>query len=308
MADVKGLPRDLVPTRVARLAGALAAVAAVLGTAACGAGGGDQPATASAAADAATPALAGDVAFPRTLQADRWVEIRLTGAQSDEWLVTGAALTSPYFADAAPVDRNVRLFAGSTAHVRVPLGAVTCPAGTDAPYATLNLASDAGAATTVTVQLPGEVLAGINTDECAVKAVTDAAAPAPGKPLARQGTAVSTTLTLTRGTAFDGVATLTDLKGSVIFTVTAAEPADMPAVLDASAASVDVPVTIDATRCDQHAFAESKKTFVFAVWIAVDGAEPTYVEVRPGEELKAALQEAFDSCGESTTHDAPGGA
>lgn len=66
--------------------------------------------------------------------------------------------------------------------------------------------------------------------------------------------------------------------------------------MDSSTQSVVLPVTVRASRCDPHAFAESKKTFVFAAWIQVDGREQ-YVEFQPDPAWRATLQALFDACG-----------
>ena len=67
-----------------------------------------------------------------------------------------------------------------------------------------------------------------------------------------------------------------------------------------------MPVTFTASRCDPHAFAESKKTFVFGVWLTIDGGPEKYLEIGPDAALKAALQSAFDHCGEALRRDNAG--
>lgn len=308
VADVTDVVRDLVPSRVVTL---LTGVALVAALAACSA----HPSR-SATADAvsppaiAAPSLTGDVAFPRTLQADRMVEVQVTGPDAAEWLVTSAALDSAAFAPLPPSDQNVKLREARPGRLRVPLGPATCPPGPGAASAVLTLRSPAGATAQTTVPLPTEVLEQINADECATAAVVAAAVPSLGEPESVSGTSVTTTLALTRGEALaaGAGAHVTDMRGSVIFTLAPAPGAALPLTLAPASATVTLPVVITATRCDQHAFAESKKTFVFAVWVALDGAEPAYVEIQPGPALRAALQGAFDACGEGTTRDAPGGA
>lgn len=301
MADVTRFDTDLVPSRaVSALVGAVTLVLA-----GCTAMGDDAPGVPSATPTGTTPELAADVGFPRTLQAERKVELRVTGAEGDDWSVTSATVTSGYFEPLDTTEHTSRLFEGWTAHVPVPLGAALCPAVGAEASAVLTLASDAGETATVTVPLPTDVLAGINADECAVREVTDVAAPAWGRADASAGASVDTTLTLTRGAGEGGAAggagdlaiELVEMKGSVIFDVEPRDGAALPLVLASGQGEAVLPVTITATRCEPHAFAESKKTFVFAVWISVGGDEPAYVEVRPDQALKGALQSAFDACG-----------
>ena len=264
------------------------------------------------------PTLTGEVAFPRTLQADRWVELRVAGTADDDWVVTEAALHSSLFSSVAATDSNVRVFAGYEARVRVPLGTVRCDLATPEAAATLTLTRDGGATAEVTVQLPTEVLQQIRDDECVEAVAVAVAAPELGKPGsaadaggtdATASTTVTTTLALHRTDASsDAEVRVTQVRGSVIFGLEAADAAALPLVLARGQTHAELTVVFDASRCDQHAFAESKKTFVFAVWLSIDGGEPVYVELRPGKELKDALQAAFDSCGEQASHDAPGGA
>lgn len=241
------------------------------------------------------------MSFPRPLQADRWVEILVSGTTDDDWLVTSARIESPYFEAAAAVGRNVRLFDGSLAHVKVPLGAVTCPADASRKaVAYLELVHDSGATSSLTLELPEDVLIGINQDECEAKAVTDIAMPNLGKPQGGEGTIVESTLSLTRGTVEPHASvTVTAMRGSVIFGMEPMRSEELPLTLAAGADGASINVVFEASRCDDHAFAESKKTFVFPVWLSVDGAEPVYYELRPEPDLKQALQEAFDACGQS---------
>lgn len=276
-----------------------------------------------ASADQATPpVLSAAVAFPRTLQADRFVEVRLTGAAGDGCVVTSAALESTLFTPVAMRPSNVRLFEGYVARVRVPLGESLCQAeageaGEASTHLTLQKGGGAstagtdlsGSAVEVTVTLPLEVLAGINADECATRAVTDAAAPSLGGPGATLDITAETTLLLTRGEAGNGAeVSLTGMRGSVVFDMRPRDGFQLPVGLAVGDASLAVPVDISATRCDPHVFAESKKTFVFAVWVAIDGGPERYIEVRPDAGLEAALQDAFDACGAGADAHTPGGA
>ena len=259
--------------------------------------------------DAAVPTLTGDVAFPRILQAERWVEVRLSGTENDDWVVTSAALDANTFAPVPATKTNVRLFRGYVAHVRVPLGVATCPAATGDSIAKIIVANGAGAVAKLEVPLPTAVLDGINADECATRKVLDVASPSLGAASAASGMSVDTTLTIARGAAGAGAAVaVTALRGSVIFDLAPRQGATLPAVLAPGQQDVTVPVTFTATRCDGHAIAESKKTFVFGVWLTVDGGPATYLEVRPDAALEAVLQSAIDRCAQVRDLQTPGSA
>jgi len=64
-----------------------------------------------------------------------------------------------------------------------------------------------------------------------------------------------------------------------------------------------MPAVITVARCDPHVFAESKKTFVFPVRLAIGDAKPSYVEIQPDPTMRAALQSLFDACGAADRDD-----
>lgn len=291
MVDMTAISPDLEPRGIVSVLAALATLF-LGGCSATQADVGQPPSSAAPA-----PTLTGDLAFPRTLQAERKVEIQLTGATEEGWRVTSALLESGYFVALPAEEHSARLFEGWTARVPVPLGEATCPEGAETARVTLTLEDPEGGTAVATVALATETLALINATECAARAVTDVAAPAWGAPDASRGTSVETTLTLRREGKGGLPVAVTGAVGSVIFDVTPREGATFPATLAADERELTVPVTITATRCDPHAFAESKKTFVFGVWIAVDAQEPTFVELHAKGDLKDALQVAFDACG-----------
>ena len=288
MTDNHPKERDLVPTR--RVASLASAVLLVLVIAAC------DP-------QSRAPELSGTVEFPRILQANRWVDLRVTGVADSDWVVSEATLVSPLFTRMDSQAMTVRLFADDPAHVKVPLGEAVCDADSGPTVATITMshygigaAVGDAAAVAVEVPLDAQVLTEIHADECAVRAVTDLAPASIGPGFELDGTSVHTTLTMTRAADAPGevTVTLTQLRGSVIFDL---EPAAaLPASLEAGADSVSVPVTFTASRCDPHAFAESKKTFVFGMWLEAGGAE-VFSELRPDLDMKEALQAAFNACG-----------
>jgi|GEM_PF-1249301 len=253
-----------------------------------------SPETAPASADAArvTTAQAG-LQFPRTHQADRLLEVRVTTARAADALVTAVRLESPMFADNPARDSNVRLYQDHENRVRVPLGVPVCPAGDGDSTVVLTMLAD-GAEVSETVTVPAEVLAEINAAECVQQAVLDEAAPSFGEIESRDGAEVRTSLVLTRGTGVEPV-TLERITGNIVFAIEVDEGAER--TLAAGEAALAVPVTVTVARCDPHVFAESKKTFVFPVHLSVGEGEPQVVEFIPPGAVKDVLQAAFSACG-----------
>ena len=90
--------------------------------------------------------------------------------------------------------------------------------------------------------------------------------------------------------------TVDDVGSNVIFTVTSG---DLPSTLSAEDDIVEVTVRFAADRCEPHAVAESKKTFQFPMWLALDGGEPQFVELAATGDVRDALGAAFDACAEA---------
>ncbi len=234
--------------------------------------------------------------YPRTLQAQRWIEVHVESEGGEDVMVTGGALFSPSFERLDAVEVGVRVYPGHDARVRLPLGDAVCPAGAGPSSAQLVIESD-GAEVVQSVAVDDAVLAEINQNECLMQGVTDAAVPSLGLPGAIDDGALHTTITLTRAESSQSVV-LTQAAGSVIFALEA-DAGELPAELVAGRLRLEVPVTIRVARCDPHAFAESKQTFLFKVWMSVGGGPETYVEMHAEGALMEVLQELFDACGEA---------
>ncbi|WP_084106463.1 hypothetical protein [Demequina sp. NBRC 110056] len=278
----------------------------------------DEPASSgtsslSAGPGAPAPSIAttAEIAFPRTLQADRKVEVRIASEQGDGF-VLAASVTSPYFEGPMRVQDTVRVTPGFPARMRIGLGDAVCPAAEGDTMVEYEVApplahdSDelAALAETGAASAVDEVLADINAVECRQRIATDAAAPSfvvGPEPADGQ---LATAVVLTRGPS-EAEATLVGLTGNVIFSLDPVAGA-LPATLSAGQASAEVPVVVTATRCDAHAFAESKKTFVFLAAYEV-GGERISVEYRAEGQVRDALQALFDACGEGSDSDGIGG-
>lgn len=108
----------------------------------------------------------------------------------------------------------------------------------------------------------------------------------------RRGDSAFGTLVLSRRSGALPV-TVSAVDGSVIFTLR--ETGTLPAVLQAE--DVRVPVEALPSRCDPHALAESKRTFVFAIATAIGDGPVLSVPVRPQPEDLPGLQKLLlDVC------------
>ncbi|SDR11720.1 hypothetical protein [Thermostaphylospora chromogena] len=84
--------------------------------------------------------------------------------------------------------------------------------------------------------------------------------------------------------------TLHDIRGSVILQLRPRVTGTPVATLRPQDDRLRIPVRIIATRCDAHALAESKKTFVLPYWVSIDGGRPHYLEFTVSPALRTRLQ------------------
>jgi hypothetical protein len=237
------------------------------------------------------------VTYPRPFQAARLVEAKVRTVGGLEGTVVSARLESPYFADSPPRDVSLLLAADWDNRVRVPLGAAVCPAAEGASMVVLTV-EFGGRTETESVEVDDAVLKQINADECAALAVVEVASPSFGPIASQDAREIETTIVLTRGDSRpDAPVALDAMTGNIVFTVALDDAA--PRTLAAREGSLSVPAVVTVGRCDPHVFAESKKTWVFPVYLAIDGGEPQFVEFQPDLATRDALQRLFDDCGEA---------
>jgi hypothetical protein len=94
-----------------------------------------------------------------------------------------------------------------------------------------------------------------------------------------------------------GTVTVTELSGSILFSV-AGTPPDPLVELQAGADSAQAGVVLLASRCDQHALIESKTSFTFPLFARIDDGEPARLTTTATGAARAALQALLDdTCG-----------
>jgi len=259
----------------------------------------DEPSSTTASGRLTVPDAV--VTFPRPFQAARLVEAQVLTNYPADALIHSARLESPLFADSPARETGVRLFPDWTNLVRLPLGTAVCPAPDGETTLVLEMTVD-GRDVTETVTADDSALRQINAAECAQQAVLDVATPSFGPVESQDATELHTTIVLTRGPSQPGEpVTLSSMTGNIVYIVTLDEDANHTLVVGAD--SMAVPATITVGRCDPHVFAESKKLFVFPVYLAIGDAEPGYVEIQPDATAEAALKQLFSDCGEAERSD-----
>lgn len=170
-------------------------------------------------------------------------------------------------------------------------GAARCPDGVDSTAApssvVLDVATEDGAAHEVVAELPhpNGTLDRLVEEACTAEFLSRTVEVELGELTRAEDGTLDGTLT---ARPVDGAAVaVTEVRGSVLFDITAAELPGRTAALH-----------FDSSRCEGHAVGDAKQPFAFTAWIAVDGAEPAAAPVPVGEAHRRVLYAMLDErCG-----------
>jgi hypothetical protein len=273
--------------------------------AACGGQDTEGPASTTAAAPSTTtttttaPApvggLVATVEYSRLFSLQRALGLGLRNVGEVPVVVRSFQLESPLFEPAAFAEREVLLPAhGRRLVMPVPFGPARCEGEPEERFGAIVRLADG---TELRLDAPEDhagTLGRQHDRECASRAVQEQVAVVFGDDWEADGLTISGELRLEA--LVDGAdASLDEVVGSVIFRV--AIDREAPVLRVGAERALDrVPVTISAQRCDAHALAESKKTFVFLTWVSLGGGEAVPVELHPAGAARAALEGLLDAC------------
>jgi hypothetical protein len=276
-------------------------LATVVALAACS-GGTPEAAPSSTGAAPAEPALEAVSGYGRHAAVRAKADLHLANHGDAELQLTSLQVQHPLFEQLpAAARRTVLPPDGEVKLVPVPLGAPRCDR--DDP---------AGAVLAVGVQTPDGVrdalvplvdrepgLVRAHRLACAAAAVerlvtvelrTDGA-----RTTTPSGPGLAMTLHLQRRAP--GAVTVTELSGSILFTVAGTPPAPL-LVLAPEADAAQAGVVLLASRCDQHALIESKTSFTFPLFARIDDGEPARLTTSAAGPARDGLQALLDdTCG-----------
>jgi hypothetical protein len=230
--------------------------------------------------DPPAPRLAAEVKQYRSDIAKRTVAVTVENRGDGDVLVRRVALDAEGFPDDPSDEVTTELPAGGLVDLRVPYGEVGCDADRSggAPDAALLTVQDAeGAQHDVRLELaPGGVLDRLHAGECADRALRAAADVRLSPQWSRDGARLAGALVLERRSGSTPV-TVVEPGGNVLFTVRPADAGTPMGTLGPSDAALELPLRVTATRCDPHALADSKRSYVFTFYVALGSAEPQQV-------------------------------
>lgn len=231
-------------------------------------------------AGGATPDLSATAEIRRSFNRPGLVVIAVTNHGAEPVTVTSAELLSDSFEATGPqpLDSTIRP-SDIPLDLQVEYGPARCPDGIDSAAAAsqvrLTTRSDGGDEYEQVLDLPhpnGTLDRLLRTD-CRDAALAEAVTLAMGPLEPRADGTLTGVLTVTRVDGGTTPATITDSRGSVLFTITPeADPSLPPGQLR---------VVADVLRCGGHAIGDAKRPYGFTAWIDLgDGAEiPTAIPV-----------------------------
>lgn len=284
-------------------------VAVLVATVVSACGGDPGGAAPGPAASAVTPSLsygpavAGMTALAYRTRVDEAAggrfQIKLTNTGSEPFTVVSTGLDSAGFTTVPQSARRTEFAPGARIDMPTPYGEVRC--GPDEPpepaYAALDILRPNGSTERVRVPMPSDygVLTRIHDQGCVARQLAeDVTVELTGLDEVGQGAqqVVHGVLRLTRAASPADIA-VTDIRGSVLYDVGPASGSGLPAILAADAHTLDVPVEMSPASCDTHIIAETKKPFVFPLFLALDGGEPIFSLIPVSEAQRGMLYDSL---------------
>ncbi len=292
------------------------------------------PSSATSSAASVEPALVVDVEKPRYLVAERMVEVIVVNKGASPVRVEQIQLFGRLFKAQPPIAKDTLLQPDERKDLKVGYGEVRCgrqaPTSSE-PFVRLRVRASDGNQSRARLALPSPspTLQRLHDTECGLLALREAVQVRYGPGWTRAGRGYRDArgrLVLRRRASREPIV-LTGVGGNVIFTVTAhvddspqrpqrdpQRPQRGPqrpqrglqrpqrvsqralAILRPGDERLTVPVAVAASRCDAHAVADSKKTFLLPLWLRVGAAEEQYLEVEVTGRGRRLLTDVISDC------------
>lgn len=252
-------------------------------------------------------------------------QVTVTNAAETTITLQTVQFRSPAFAETPASERQLSMGPGARLDVPVTFGAADCAVSVQPVEATITYLDASGARISATVPLaqPYEIIDRIHSEECAAQrfserigmtfsvevvvpaeAATDAAPGGDPSGGDRPGGAAAgsagsggfpqlpATLVVHRVDQSEEVPIRIDeVAGSVVWNVVPDPAEPLPVTLPADAAQVQVPLLIGPATCADHVVADSKKPFVFPVWIAFGAGPPEYARIPVDDATRSELSQ-----------------
>jgi hypothetical protein len=250
---------------------------------------------AGCAAPAATPAppLSVSLEQSRDNENRHLLQVVLDNPGPGDVEVVRLQLRGGGFVDVAPTVRGDVLRAGRRIAFPVAYGDADCARTTPARVVLGH--REGGALREVVLDVPADdpLLPRLRRRECDLEELAAAAGLSFADDAWERTGLVATGRAVVRREQGREPVELASLEGTVVFTL---RPQALPVVL-ADQDRLGVPVTVNASRCDAHALAESKRSYDFQAAVRLGDGELLTVTVKPGPRGLALLERLLaDTC------------
>lgn len=263
----------------------VAIVVAVLAWSGDGSSDDDGDSSTSAAED---PELTATAEIRRSFARPGLVIIAVTNHGTQPVRITSVELLSDSFEATGPQEFDSTIPPGTTPRdLQVEYGTARCPGGVESATAQSRVAlvaeSEDGAEHELELDLPhpNGTLDRLLRADCGAQVLTESVELTLGPLEPEPDGTVTGVLTVTRINGSAEPAAVADVRGSVLFTVTAQPDAALPAG--------QTRLHLDAFRCTGHAIGDAKRPYAFTVWITLGAAEPIPTMIPVDDAHRAAL-------------------
>ncbi|MBA3524222.1 MAG: hypothetical protein H0T85_06665 [Geodermatophilaceae bacterium] len=209
-------------------------------------------------------------------------QTKLTNTGTESFTVVSTGLDSAGFAPLPQSERSTMFRPGARIDLPTPYGEVRCRSDQPAEpaYAVVDVVRPDGSRQRLRVPMPSDygVLTRIHEQGCVARQLAEDVTVELSQ-LATTGDGaqqvVRGVLRLTRGETPAEIA-VTEVRGSVLYELAPRAGTTLPQALVPGETTLDIPLEVSPASCEAHIIAETKKPFVFPVFLALDGGEPVF--------------------------------
>lgn len=250
----------------------LALVVSLVLVGACSSAPTAVPAAAAPPGDSEAPTpLAVSLEQGRSFAARHLIEVVIRNIAAQPVPIQETGLDSPLFVRLPRTPREVVLAPGARVDLPIEYGAALCDAAPAGSAVQLRI-DESGQSRDLLLELPDPepLLARLHVQECTQQAIAAAVTVEFGPTWERTGdTTMVGSLVLRRRSSAEPVS-VSQIAGTVVFSLRVV-PERLPPLLELppESAVAELPIEVTAARCDTHALVESKRSFLFPVWVTV---------------------------------------
>jgi hypothetical protein len=235
-----------------------------------------------------------EIDFVPNLALRRAISVSVDNTRASDMTVNDVELRSPLFESVARADEVVVVDPGRRRDMELDLGDAICPASPGPSLVDLAVVAD-GQEFDGSFPIEPDRLEQLNARECGQRAVFERVDLAFTDDHVVESDVLSTGIDVIRK-AGDEAVTVTDVGGTLLFSLTPAGAEGARASLGASDDAARVDLTIEVHRCDAHTVSQSQVSYRFPVWVAIGDAEPQYVFIEPDPALRTQLESLVQAC------------